>query len=741
MQRQSNYEGIISFHNAWHHLMNEDNTAFRFQVEGQLLTKPWDALIAEAFRSLIRSSDGKTAIAVDNALGEDRQDQLLSIASSGHLTNVDLLWRPVAITLDFLDRENDSGLKEGMKILVIDAESTLPEATILELRLVDGFLVPVRKFYRDEDTLSFSLSTGSATEALAMMLMNQDSEKARILQSGEFLEDFAHYRDGGPVQSTWLRYNQRFEPFDFSTSLAELMIRDDSYRGLVTECRNKADECMVDVILWHGWPLRCRSDLDKPNEYVRPADSVAHGANVYASRIDNGLPSFLEVLPGLEIYSTNHQTNKPEFYTIIEEKEYPGGQDVKIDPINDFDVEKGIDSLPVILRRTDWDSIRKVEFSDLPVKDENTPITITGELVPGQGRLKLRLSSRTVQEYLFGDQLHIDINWDTMDDFEMPEQSCEKYAPDAYPILGRVFDEDDPDIRTALRAAVNTGSIDAIVNYRGHQVSFKKLLEPWGYHWPWIGSRDRKPTCGQSTRGIFSSGYQEDGEIDKLASDLSLIIEKENTRSRHKFLNYMFIYAPETFKKELRAIFKTPINKLNPRDINQNTIYGVGRVFNQADDVNLFLQFIVDSCDDDSWPAYPDNTYTKIYFWSVFRCLCYYPNASRANSDLANKICLLICNYMQKGNPNATEKKYCLCALLFLTRIREHCDEFMDPRGDLADRIVKVVNKYSSGVRFPPAMGISGNDGDNLSQFTLRFINKEVTDNDFLRLSGLVTSA
>ena len=55
VQRQSNYEGIISFHNAWHSLMNEDNTAFRFQVEGQLLTKPWDALIAEAFRSLIRA--------------------------------------------------------------------------------------------------------------------------------------------------------------------------------------------------------------------------------------------------------------------------------------------------------------------------------------------------------------------------------------------------------------------------------------------------------------------------------------------------------------------------------------------------------------------------------------------------------------------------------------------------------------------------------------------------------------
>ena len=65
----------------------------------------------------------------------------------------------------------------------------------------------------------------------------------------------------------------------------------------------------------------------------------------------------------------------------------------------------------------------------------------------------------------------------------------------------------------------------------------------------------------------------------------------------------------------------------------------------------------------------------------------------------------------------------------------------MDPTAPLAVRVVHAITKNASYVRFPPAMGIPASDGDNLSQFTLRFINKKVTDDDFKMLKGLVTSA
>jgi hypothetical protein len=736
VQHQTGYDSVISFEQAWSYYLSEKKDVFTYDIEGQQLSKTWDAMIAEAFQRLIKTPTGKTAIAVDNSFSEDQQYQLLKVSSQGYLSNVDLLWRPVAIALDFLSTYTNSGASEGMKLLIVDAESTHPEATLLELRLEDGHLVPLRKFYRDEDKLSCSWTSIKETQKLALQLADHDHKKAKILRGGEFLEHFAHFRDGDAISDTWIKINQRFECFEFTKPLAKLLEEKDPFGGLVAESRQRADEYDANLILWHGWPLRCREDLNELTDFVMPAGCVSRGAKVYAEQVEAKLPTYLELLPQLEIYSTNHKTNRPEFFTIIEEKEYPGGHRVAIDPINDFDIEKGIPSLPIILRRRDWGKVRKVEFDDLPEIEENAPITITGQLVPGQGHLKLRMQSREGRENLFGEKRYIDINWDTMDDYELPKESREKYAPDAYPVLGRVFDEDDPEIRTALQAAVNACSLDTIVNYHGHQVRFKKLLEPWGYNWPWGNER-----CGQSTRGLFSSGYKQDDEVDQLAEDLAKLVEELKPRFRHKFLNYMFVYTPESFKQELREIYSTPVNQLDPQDININTAYGVGRIFDQAKDVELFFKFLIHSSEEDSWPSFPSADYTRVYFWSAFRCLCYYQDTSRVNSALATQVCKRICNFLDRGGPNATEKKYSLCALLFMTRIRDHEPSFLDPADNLAERVVRTINKRAPNVRFPPAMGIDGNDGDNLSQFTIRFINKEVTDRDFAMLKGLVTSA
>ena len=740
VQHQTSYEGIISFEQAWSSYLSKNDNIFTYTVEGQKLSKPWDAMIAEAFQSLIKRTSMKTAIAVDNAFSEKQQGKLLSISSRGYLSNVDLIWRPVAIILDFLDCNPDLNLSEGTKFLIVDAESSHPEATILELRFVDGFLIPLRKFFRKEDALSFPLSTIKASRKLALKLADLNEEKANFLQEGEFLADFAYFRSGGQISDTWIKKNHRFELFKFSKTLVELLEEKNPFGGLVAECRQRAEECDVDIILWHGWPMRCREDLNQKTDYVMSADSVALGAKRYAERVEAGLPSYLELLPELEIYSKNHKTNRLEFFTIIEEREYPGGRKVSIDPINDFDIQKGIKSLPVILRRSDWGNVRKVEFDELPEIEENAPITITGQLVPGQGHLGLQMSSRDGRENLFGEKHHIDINWDTMIDVDDPEEPHEKLAPAVYPILGRVFDEEDPEMRIALRVAVNARSIDTIVNYRGHQISFKKLLEPWGYHWPWINTRARMaPTCGQPTCGLFSSGYKKDDEIDQLSADLAKILENENLLSRHKFMNYMFVYTPESFKQELRDIFSKPISNLRSNDINTNTAYGVGRVFNQAKDVELFFRFLINSSGKNSWPSFPTSAYTKVYFWSVFRCLCYYQESSRADSVLAAQVCELICNFLERGNPNATEKKYCLCALLFMTRIREHDPSFLKPSGRLAELVIQTIEAMPP-MRFPATIRLNGKDGDNLSQFILRFIKKEVTQEDCSALEGLVTS-
>ncbi len=757
VQRQTEQKDIVSFEEAWANFICAGD-AFVWDLEGQHLSSPWDVLVADAFQQLIPSAGGKIAIANDNSFSEKAQDKLLSICLRAHLLNVDLLWRPVAIALDFLNTNQLIPLKEGSKLLIIDAESTYPEATQLDLRMKDGVLVPLRRPYREEDKLEVAWCSNPARKALAEELADGNRDVAEALLAGEFCADFSRFRDGEEVGHTWIRRGRRYEPFNLQRSLsdlcAEITIDGCSVDNLVQAGRQRAQDVGADVILWHGWPFRCRKDLNGSFDHVMSHHSVSQGAKLYATRIEAGILTYLESLPLLEIMSKDHQTERFEFFPIIEEGEYPGGQKVSIDPINRFDMQKGITSLPIVLQRSDWDSSRKVEFDNIPEIGENAPVTITGELKPGQGHLKLWMESRDGREDLFGEQRRIEINWETMEDFDFPEQSREECSPNVYPVAGRVFDDDDPEIRQLLREMVNAGGrITQDVNYKGHNVRFNKVFAPWGYTTPW-GARLRKPT-----RGMFGALYVEDGEILELSRKLANNIQQHhqsNLGKRHEYLNKMFVYTSPDFIQELRDIY----SRKQPAINSWNTAFAPGRVFSTSKDMSLFLTYLVSSCGDDGWPVWPDSSYTTKYFWSVFRCLCYYEETAHIDCSLADGICLRICNYIAHRNANGwnplpgegqghwvasniqNAQKFCLCALLFSTRFRDYYPRYLEypcSADSLTQRVLDAINRMPP-VAFPPTMGVGGGDGDNLSQFTLRFITKEVTQDDLSALEGLVTS-
>ncbi len=758
VQRQTAQRGIVSFEEAWANFIAAEETSYFWDLEGQQLSSSWDVLVSGAFQQLISTEGGKTAIANDNSFFEKAQDRLLSLCSRAHLLNVDLLWRPVAIALDFLNTNHQVPVQEGSRLLIIDAESTHPEATQLELRMRDGVLVPLRRPYREEDKLEVDWCSNSARKALAGKLADENKDVTEALLAGEFCADFSRFRDGEQVDYTWVKKGIRYEPFSLQRSLSDLCaaktVDGGSVDNLVQAGRQRALDVGADVILWHGWPFRCLKDLNDSVDHVMSAHSVTQGTRLYAERIDAKVLTYLESLPLLEIMSKNHQTGRFEFFPIIEAGEYPGGQKVPIDPINRFDMQKGITSLPIVLQRSDWDSARKVEFDHIPEIDENAPVTITGELKPGQGHLKLWMESRDGREDLFGEQRRIEINWETMKDFDLPEQTREKCSPDVYPIAGRVFDDDDPDMMLALKDMVNAGGrITREVNYKGHQVRFNKVFDLWGYKTPWGAM------LKESTRGMFGSLYVEDQEILDLSRRLSANIQQHhqtNLGKRHEYLNKMFIYTSPEFVQELRDIFSTE----NPTITSWNTAFAPGRVFSTAVDMEIFLNFLVSSCSEDSWPKWPDSSYTTKYFWSVFRCLCYYEDTANIECDLADKITLRICNYIEHRNVNGwaalpdeeggrwtasnikNAQKFCLCAFLFSTRFRDYCPRYLEypcSPDSLTQRVADAINGMPP-VAFPPTMGLDGGDGDNLSQFTLRFIKKEVTKEDFSALEGLVTS-
>lgn len=733
--RQTSRDGIITFEQAWSglHGPSRENKSARYG--GLEQSQFSDRVVTEALRQLAPSHTGKVALAVDNSLSEDLQDKILGICSRAHFSNVDLLWRPVAILLDYLDRKPSCRLSAQSRVLVVDAESTQPEATLLGLREIEGMLVPVRHFFqKDQDALESTWSVGAAGIALAEQLVQGKNIPADELLRGAFSADFYRYRDGERVRRTWVKSGAGYAPFSFENKLEGLIAGNRLLDQLINSVLDRPSANEADVVLWNGWPFRARKLAANGTNLVMPADSVARGCRVYAERVECGLPTYREVMPSLEIMYLNPNTNRNEFDRILNGGEYLGGRTIAIEPINRFSLDRDITTLPIVLKRGDWACPKQVEFDGIPPIEEAAPVTITGEMKPGQGKLKLWIASRNNErEDFFGERRKIEINWDTMIDAPEPPQQC----PETYPEEGHIFGDNAREVRQILRDYLsdNATTISSRVHFLGAQITFEALLSP----------------VSQPKPGMFGTLHAGDSEVLQLARELGDKIYdlypgtgKSNKANRHKYLNYMLSFAPDEFVDELRKIYRA-----GEELISWNTAFAPGRVFSTRNDVTLFFKYLVHESKDDGWPANPDISYTAKYFWSVFRCFCYHEEAAEIDCDLAEAVCKRICNYITYRNRNnwapvqgetgrwargnvANSQKFCLCALLFLTRVRRYnCPRFLREGEVLTNRVLELVEAMPR-VRFV-AMGFN-----NVNQLVLNFIRNEAEDADYQAVRGLV---
>jgi hypothetical protein len=718
MARQTSREGMVVFEQVWHQLLASPDEDVPAGNDGQL--QFCDQIVAEALRQLAPDHSGKVALAVDNSLSENLQDMILGVCSRAHLSSVDLLWRPVAILLDYLDRNSGGRLTAQSRVLVVDAESSRPEATLLELREIDGTLVPVRRFFReDQDTLESDWRSVAATKTLAERLTHGTNIAANELLQGAFAAKFYRYRDGEHVENIWVKSGAEYVPLVFQKELDELLAGDESLDQLI----NSIGETEVDLILWHGWTFRTHTFGANGKNVIMPADSVSRGCRVYAERVEHGLPTYLEVMPSLEIIYLNPNTNRNEYDEILEAGEHFGGNTIPLGPINLFSLDRDVTILTIVLRRGDWGCSKQVAFEGIPRLEEPEPVTITGEIKPGQGKGMLWISPRNdEQENLFGERRRIEINWDTM--IVLPEKP--QQSPDVYPEAGRIFG--------AGRGSVITG-VENLLGVHATRAAIENILK--------------------NPEWLFGTTFVDgDDEVISLAARMAdKIFEtlpgNSSQANRHKLLNYMMAYAPEIFLKELREIYagNGPVNIGG--NTNWNTVFAPGRVFSTTEDVTLFLEYLVRSSAEDSWPQVPDISCTAKYFWSIFRSLCYHETAAEIDCDLAESVCRRICNYIEYRNHNnwasvqgeagqwargnvANSQKFCLCAILFLLRVRQHnCPGFLRAGDDLTDRAIELIEAMPR-VRFV-SMGF-----DNVNQLVLNFIRNEALDADYQAVRGLV---
>ena len=727
--RQTSRDGIIAFEQAWSglHGPSRENKSAR---DGGLEQSQFsDRIVAEALRQLAPSHTGKVALAVDNSLSEDLQDTILGICSHAHFSNVDLLWRPVAILLDYLDRNPSCRLSAQSRVLVVDAESTQPEATLLGLREIEGMLVPVRHFFqKDQDALESVWSVGAAGIALAEQLVQGKNIPADELLRGAFSADFYRYRDGESVSRTWVKSGAGYAPFSFENKLEGLIAGNRSLDQLINSVLAKPSAKEADMVLWNGWPFRARKLAANGTNLVMSADSVARGCRVYAERVERGLPTYLEVMPGLAIMSRNPESDRDEFFPIIKQGEYLGGQTIHVEPINRFSLDRCITELKIILQRDDWIDPKQVEFVGIPPLEEPAPITISGVMKPGQGKLKLWLTSRDNQrEDLFGERSRIEINWDTMEDYLKPLQS-----PKAYPAQGYVNTGDLDHIKSELTRFVrdSRATLSTQLRIPDRPRQFQSIMDP----------------TKTTHLGLFGSVQVNDQEFDLLAKNVGDKIEvllRNDRNERFRMLNYMYAYAPEDFRAELRVIYS---GAGLPSNVKWNGAYAPGRVFSSPEDLTLFLKYLVKVSNEKSWPQKPGITYTDKYFWSVFRCLCYHEKAADIDDNLADQVCLRICNYIEYRNRNNWDglwqydnrgsienaQKFCLCALLFLTRVRRFQHPgFLKANLPLTKRVLEVV------IKMPP-VSFKSMKMKNVNQLVLHYIRNEADDDDESAVSGLV---
>jgi len=167
-----------------------------------------------------------------------------------------------------------------------------------------------------------------------------------------------------------------------------------------------------------------------------------------------------------------------------------------------------------------------------------------------------------------------------------------------------------------------------------------------------------------------------------------------------------------------------------------NLLYAAGRVFSTSSS----LETLVDRFNAD--PSYPENN-TAQFFWAIMRSLCYYPETALLPPEkeygVFERIYQFFCDHGRNGG-NQDALKYGLCTVLFGLRLREVNTTFLNPEDPLRNKLSSVIKRMRN-IGFPPTMfrgtGVRPGPGDNLNRFVLRFLNHMDTQEDRRVAGGL----
>jgi hypothetical protein len=743
---------VLKLMEAWRAYSLENNATFTWPYDnGSEGNRSMPDLVAEALcQNLPQCRGAQCIVTIGNLIQEKRQEALLNALAGTGVTDVKLLWRPIALAMSFLE-EHRVGFFPGERLLIIDADCLPVEATLVELAAhpSDGSVVPLRKMPSPGNHLDVNFDIAKVRQSISLQVAHGDAFVAQQLMSGAFSHEFIASTELKPCGDIWCQRNGHYFRIDIDSpkfvSLVKTQVNNGFLKHLIEEIKSKFDFNRTAAVIWHGWPFRVIGFNNPGNRhYLTKDSSVCRGAALYGSRLSQGLPTYLDTLPGLYVLSEVKELGTHCFFHLIKPSVIEGGRSWKRKaPLTRFSVRKGIKSFTAVLRKSDEDRCRKV-ITPLPrTPKEDTPVLINAETKPASGYAKVTIEGAEKNCEVFGDNRMVRFNWEFMEDVDIPIV----FAPEVYPVKGRLFDDDDPEQKEALKNFLAIGKAKPYehVKYRDHDIAFHTLLEPWGFAPPWHTGRGLPDGwTSEPTRGMFGSlKLPVDSEtVDQVAISIQGIMHQD----RVKFLNYMFVYAPESFKQELRDKFSQDEPSFVERVLggrprpSWNWVIAPGRVFSTADDFELFVDFIIKH-GKSGYPEYPDSKFTKHYWWSFFRCLCYYTDTVNIAPEKILVVLKMIHDYIAKGNPDTNALKYCLCAILFSLRLRHLHPDFLQPVDELCQNLMLVIKKIPK-IPYPPSMlaVVQDPNGGGLNGLVLRFLMQTANTEDCRALEGLTTS-
>lgn len=751
--RQSRPIKSLPLADAWRNFIDRKDSFFSWDYDsgakGQALMV--NMLADGLIQILPDSSSAKTVIAIDNHLPESRQESIIQSMAGAGIVDLELLWRPVALAISFLESHGKDRVRAGDQVLVVDIESRTPETTLLKINYHDGSLIPLRSAPRKDDIVDLGCDIYKIRRQIAFDIAGKDSNVTDQLCNGPFASGFIAFTENLAYEDVWCQKNDQFFKIGLDKANATECLKRHVNEGLFQKIKeivcDKYDFTNIAAVLWHGWPFRMASvNLDREKELVMPEKAVSHGTSLYAHKLTSGLPTYLDTLPGLYILSEIKELKTYAFFHLVKPSVVEGGKAWRRhEPLTRFAVRHGIDKFTTVLRRSDEKMCRQLITALPQTPNKDTPVLIQAEMRPAHGHAQVTIEGDKNYQEVFGDIRRIKLDWRSMKKIEIPIV----YAPEVYPVKGRLFDAKDKEYQNVLEGFLEQSEPNLYhdIEYRGHRFPFWKLMEPWGLKPPWHRGRGRATNWKtEQTRGMFGSlKLPVDKElIQRLAQ---LINDTVWMGDKIKFLNYMFIYTSDNFKNQLRDKFvqikpsfkeRTEYGRKRP---SWNWVIAPGRVFSTKDDFEIFLDFMISHASE-GYPDYPDKTFTQHYWWSFFRCLCYHEDTVYADPDKILDILRMIHVFFNKERLNGKIAKYCLCAILFSLRLRSRFPDFLQPGDPFCAELIKDIQSQIPRVPYPPSMlaSVSAPHGEGLNEFVLRFLMQTASVDDFKALEGLTTS-